>query len=92
MILTLQKHDKFGKAWVLRATLRHLQGVSLTYYEDTSTVVDELKSSPEGSRLVAVHVLTPEFSHLSSHRADRALTQQQYKEEVLLPGSAGSAV
>src|SRR5215831_6911583 len=59
LILTVQKHDKFGKVWVLRAALRHLKVDSLTYYEDTNSIIDELKASPEGKRVVAVHVQVP---------------------------------
>lgn len=85
MILTMQKDGKFGKVWVLCAALRHFTGGRLTYYEDTNTVIDDLKSSPEGSKILAVHVLTPEFTHMTSHRADRVVSQLQYQREVLLP-------
>jgi hypothetical protein len=51
LVLTVQKHDKFGKVWVLRAALRHLATESLTYYEDTNLIIDELKASPEGERV-----------------------------------------
>jgi hypothetical protein len=84
MILTMQKDSKFGKVWVLCAALRHFSGGALTYYEDTNTIVDELKSAPEGSKITAVHVLTPEFAHMTSHFADRVVSQLQYQHEVLL--------
>lgn len=84
MILTMQKGSKFGKVWVLCAALRHFTGGRLTYYEDTNTIIDDLKSSPEGSKILAVHVLTPEFTHMTSHHADRVVSQLQYRQEVLL--------
>jgi hypothetical protein len=52
MILTLQKDGKFGKVWVLCSALRHFTGGSLTYYEDTNTIIDDLKSSPEGPKIL----------------------------------------
>ena len=85
MILTLQKHDKFGKVWVLLGTLRDPAIEGLTYYEDTHTVVDELKAAPEGSRICAVHVKTPEFAHENSQFADRVVSQSEYQQEVLEP-------
>jgi hypothetical protein len=84
MILTMQKDGKFGKVWVLCAALRHFTGGPLTYYEDTNTIIDDLKSSPEGSKILAVHVLTPEFAHMTSQHADRVVSQLQYQREVLL--------
>jgi hypothetical protein len=57
MILTMQKDSKFGKVWVLCAALRYFTGGRLTCYEDTNTIIDDLKSSPEGSKILAVHVL-----------------------------------
>ena len=84
MILTMQKDGKFGKVWVLRPVLRHFTGGRLTYYEDTNSIIDDLKSSPEGANILAVHVLTPEFSHLTSHHADRVVSQLRYQQEVLL--------
>ena len=86
MILTVQKHDKFGKVWVLCGALRHLEGMPITYYEDTNTVIDELKSFPEGIKLVAVHVKTPGFEEHVSLRADREATQSEYQRETLLAG------
>jgi hypothetical protein len=83
LILTVQKHDKFGKVWVLRGILRHLQADGLIYYEDTNTVVDELKSSPEGHRVHAVHVLAPGFELSVSTLANRVVTQREYRQEVL---------
>ena len=91
MILTVQKHDKFGKVWVLCAALRHLEGTPLTYFEDTNTVLDELKSLPEGARVAAVHVKTPGFEDHKSLLADRAVTQLEYQREALLVPSAPSA-
>jgi hypothetical protein len=84
MILTMQKDSKFGKVWVLCAALRHFTGGPLTYYEDTNTIIDDLKSSPEGPKILAVHVQTPEFAHMTSHHADRVVSQLQYQHEVLL--------
>jgi len=84
MILTLQKHGKFGKVWVLRAALRHCRGRPLTYYEDTNTVIDDLKASPEGARIRAIHLVAPEFAHLVSRLADGVISQAQYRQEVLL--------
>jgi hypothetical protein len=83
LIITIQKHDKYGKVWVLLALLRHLPNGTLTYFEDTNTVVDELKSSPEATRVVAVHVLAPGFEDYSSQRADRVVSQLEYQREVL---------
>ena len=84
MVLTLQKHDKFGKVWVLLAALRHLPGGQLTYFEDTNTVVDELKSSPEAGKICAVHVKTPGFEQFTSRLADRVVSQEESRNEVLL--------
>lgn len=83
LIITVQKHDKYGKVWVLRALLRHLPIEVLTYFEDTNTVVDELKSSPEASKVVAVHVQAPGFESYSSQLADRVVSQLEYQREVL---------
>lgn len=83
LVLTLQKHGKFGKVWVLAGALRHLGDAKLTYYEDTAEVIDELKATPEGARIAAVHVLAPQFAELSSRLADRVVTQEQYRDEVL---------
>lgn len=91
MILTVQKHDKFGKVWVLCGTLRYLQGAPLTYFEDTNTVLDELKSFPEGSKVVAVHVKAPGFEDHKSLLADCEATQSEYRREALLGASATSA-
>jgi hypothetical protein len=84
MILTLQKEGKFGKVWVLRSALRHFSGARITYYEDTNTIIDDLKSSPEGPRVLAVHVLAPQFAHMTSRCADRVASQLEYQNEVLL--------
>lgn len=86
MILTVQKHDRFGKVWVLCGALRHLEGPPITYYEDTNTLIDELKVFPEGVKLVAVHVKTPGFEEHVSLRADRAASQSEYQRESLLTG------
>lgn len=83
LILMVQKHDKFGKVWVLNGILRHLKSDGLTYYEDTNTVVDELKSSPDGHRIHAVHVLAPGYEQNVSTKANRVVTQREYQEEVL---------
>lgn len=83
LILTLQKHDKFGKVWVLCGLLRHFTGPPLTYFEDTNTVVDEIKGAPESSKVIAVHVQSPGFEDHVSNLADRVVTQAQYQKEVL---------
>jgi len=83
LILTVQKHDKFGKVWVLRAVLRHLAIESLTYYEDTNLIIDELKASPEGKRVVAVHVRVPGYEAHTSQLADRVISQSAYQESAL---------
>lgn len=83
LVITVQKHDKYGKVWVLLALLRHLPNGVLTYFEDTNTVVDELKSSPEATKVVAVHVLAPGFENYSSQLADRVVSQAEYQREVL---------
>ena len=81
----MQKHDKYGKVWVLSAMLRHLRSPRLTYFEDTHTVIDDLKESVAGDRVVAVHVLAPGFEEHSSRLADRVVTQEQYRDEVVVP-------
>lgn len=83
LIVTVQKHDKFGKAWVLAGILRHFKGDGLIYYEDTNTVVDEIKSSPRGHRIHVVHVQAPGFEESVSKLADRVITQHEYRREVL---------
>jgi hypothetical protein len=83
LILTVQKHDKFGKVWVLNGILRHLTTDGLVYYEDTNTVIDELKCSPDGHRVHAVHVLAPGYAENTSKLADRVVSQRQYRQEVL---------
>jgi hypothetical protein len=87
LILTVQKHDKFGKVWVLSGLLRHLKREKLVYYEDTSTVVDEIKSSPEAQRVVAIHVQAPGFEEHVAKHADRIVTQAEYRGEVLSAGA-----
>lgn len=83
LILTLQKHDKFGKVWVLCGMLRHSGHEDLVFYEDTNTVVDELKNSAEGCRVQVVHVQAPGYENDVATRADRVVTQTQYQHEVL---------
>lgn len=83
LILMVQKHDKYGKVWVLCGALRHLAGATLTYYEDTNSIVDDLKSSPEGDRVTAVHVQAPGFESYIAHRADRIVSQAQYQREAI---------
>ena len=83
LIITVQKHDKYGKVWVILALLRHLASCLLTYFEDTNTVVDELKSSTEAAKVFAVHVRAPGFENYSSLLADRVVSQLEYQSEVL---------
>jgi hypothetical protein len=83
LLMTVQKHDKFGKVWVLRGILRHLIGGVLTYYEDTASIVDEIKGSAESDRITVVHVQTPGYEDCVAKLADRVITQQQYQLEVL---------
>ena len=83
LILTVQKHDKFGKVWVLLGVLRHLAFDGLTYYEDTNLIIDELKASPEGERVVAVHVQVPGYEAHTSRLADRVISQSAYQESAL---------
>ncbi|HKB58528.1 MAG TPA: hypothetical protein VKC56_00640 [Gallionellaceae bacterium] len=85
LVVTPQKHGKFGKAWVLRAVLRHAGEAAYTYYEDTNTVIDEIKSLPEGARLTAIHVEAPGFEEFKSQLSDRVISQKRYLEEVLQP-------
>ena len=83
LVITVQKHSKFGKVWVLCAALRHLSDRILTYYEDTDSVVDELKASPEGNKVTAIHVQAPGYEECRSQLADRVVTQEQYRQEVV---------
>lgn len=85
LVLTLQKDGKFGKVWVLEATLQRLPDLRPTYYEDTNTVIDALKASSVGARVTAVHVQAPGFEAFAATRADRVMTQAQYRAEVLNP-------
>lgn len=85
LVLTLQKHGKFGKVWVLSAALDKMQSGIPTYYEDTSTVIDELKVSNVGTKVIAVHVQSPGFEEFVSTHANRVITQETYQKEVLLP-------
>jgi hypothetical protein len=88
LIITSQKQGKFGKVWVLQAALSEWAGEPLTYYEDTATVIDELKASSVGDRVIAVHVLSPSFEDLRSTGADRVVSQDEYRREVLQRPSA----
>ena len=83
MILTVQKHHKFGKVWVLDAILQQWNKEPLTYYEDTNTVIDEIKASHAGEKVFAVHVIAPGFEAYLSEKADRIISQKEYQEEVL---------
>ena len=83
LLLTVQKHDKFGKLWVLCGILRYLTGDKLTYYEDTDSVVNELKTSSESDKVTVVHVQAPGYEESVSRFADRVATQEQYRQEVL---------
>jgi hypothetical protein len=82
LILTLQKHDKYGKVWVLSSALNQLNN-TLTYYEDTNTVVDELKTFTAQQKVIAVHVISPGFEQYQSKLADRVISQQEYQNEVI---------
>lgn len=84
LIITTQKHGKFGKVWVLSAILEKMHNGILTYYEDTNTVIDELKKSAVGHKIVAVHVQSPGFATFVSAHADRVITQEDYQKEILL--------
>lgn len=86
LILTMQKHDKFGKVWVLCSALRHAGDRVFTYYEDTNTVIDEIKTSPEANKVIAVHVESPGFEEFKSRYADRVISQREYRQEVLEVG------
>ena len=81
--MTVQKHDKFGKVWVLSGILRHLTGGMLTYYEDTGSIVDEIKKSAESDKITVVHVQAPGYEDCIAKLADRVITQQQYQLDVL---------
>jgi serine/threonine-protein kinase len=83
LILTVQKNDKYGKVWVLKGALRNLSNTTITYFEDTNTLIDEIKVSDEGAKVIAVHVQAPGFEDQTSHLADRYLTQSEYHREVL---------
>jgi hypothetical protein len=83
LVITLQKKGRFGKVWVLCGILRHRSGPALTYYEDTNTVIDELKRSTESARITAVHVRVPGYEDAVAHLADRVVSQSQYQQEVL---------
>jgi hypothetical protein len=60
----------------------------LTYYEDTGSVVDELKVSPESARVHAVHVQAPGYDDRIARLADRVVSQSQYQHEVLAHNEA----
>ena len=74
--MTVQKHDKFGKVWVLCGVLRHVAGSVLTYSEDTDSIVDELKKSAESNKVTAVHVQAPGYEDCIAYLADRVITQR----------------
>lgn len=68
--------------------LRHWQAeADPVYYEDTHSVIDDIKAHDEAARLVAVHVKSNEgeFSgpEFDSRLKSRQLTPQQYMDEVL---------
>lgn len=69
--------------WVLRAALRYAGEQPFTYYEDTNTVIDELKTLPEGRRIIAIHVEAPGFEEHKSQDADKVISQREYQKEVL---------
>lgn len=85
IILTVQKHGKFGKTWVLSALLKSLEPCRrvLTFYEDTNFVIDELKESEWGHMVNAVHVQAPGYEDFVSKYADRVVSQRDYRDEVL---------
>jgi hypothetical protein len=83
LILTSQKDGKFGKVWVLKGIIRHLANERLVYYEDTNSIVDELKDSPEGNAVIVVHVQAPGYEDQTSSFADRIISQGEYQKEVL---------
>ncbi len=83
LILTVQKHKKFGKVWVIQGILGHMSGAPLEYYEDTNTVIDELKTGPGAEKIRAVHVQAPGYEHCVSRFADRVVTQEEYQAGVL---------
>jgi hypothetical protein len=83
LIMTVQKEGKFGKVWVLRGVLRQWSGSTLLYYEDTNSIIDELKASPEGEKILAVHVQVAEYEGNFAQLADREVSQAEYQLEVL---------
>jgi hypothetical protein len=83
LILTVRKDGKYGKVWTLSGMLRHFDSQRVTYYEDTGALIDELKALPEGAAVHAVHVLAPGFEEHRSILADRTVTQEAYRAEVL---------
>ena len=83
LVMTLQKHGKFGKVWVLGSVLRHLPG-RLLYYEDTASIIDELKACAGSEKVTAAHVLAPGYETYRAVYADRVVTQRQYRQEILL--------
>ena len=85
LILTVQKHGKFGKVWVLCGILKHIAQTNLVYYEDTASVADELKTSAQGGKVTVVHVQSPGYEDYLSKHADRVVTQVEYQKEVLVP-------
>ncbi len=83
LVMTVQKDDKFGKVWVLRGILHNWLGQRLTYYEDTNSIIDELKSSPEEGKVIAIHVQVPGYEENVAVLADRVISQAEYQQEVL---------
>ncbi len=83
LVMPVQKDDKYGKVWVLRGALRYLAIPSLTYYEDTGSIIDELKSYPEGQKIVAVHIQVQGYEDSVAQLADRIISQVEYLQEVL---------
>lgn len=83
LILTAQKRKKYGKVWTLEGLLRHLDDDrTIDYYEDTNTVIDDLKASKQGHRVHAVHVQAAGFEEYVSNAADAVISQQGYLTKV----------
>jgi hypothetical protein len=83
LVMTVQKGDKFGKVWVLTGLLRHRTRGALVYYDDTGSIIDELKSLPEANMIIAVHVQAPGYETEPARLADRMISQADYRHEVL---------
>lgn len=69
--------------WTLEGLLRHLDDRTIDYYEDTNTVIDDLKASEQGHRINAVHVQAAGFEEYVSNAADAVISQQGYLTKVL---------